>query len=151
MNQLDVNEFLKSGFDLKEHLVQQLKISLEDLDFYLSDGLKNMSALHPDSFDSENISHFYEDKVGNAHLIELAAWHLSSSEYIADTLRLQNMFAKGKVLDFGGGIGTHALASAAMQNVDHVYFVDLNPENREFVHQRAFKLGLDKSLTVHIS
>ena len=101
--------------------------------------------------------------MGTGHLLELAAWHLSSADYIADTLRLQGMAVQGQVLDFGGGhprhgtpaghgggarccgggIGTHALS------VDHVWFVDLNPHNQAFVQQRAQSLGLADKLSVH--
>ena len=87
--------------------------------------------------------------MGNGHLFELASWHLSSSDYIADTLRLQGMTVCGQVLDFGGGIGTHALSAAALPQVDHVWFVDLNPHNQAFVRQRADSLGLVDKLSVH--
>ena len=92
---------------------------------------------------------FYEVKVGSAHILELASWHLGSRDYIADTLRLLDLFAHGNVLDFGGGIGTNALAAAALPEVEHVWFVDLNPENRSFVLQRALTLGLDDAISVH--
>ena len=149
MASLDIEEFLDSGFHLQEHLAKYLKINPDDIESYLSVGLKNMSNLHPTSLKAENITSFYEDQVGNAHLFDLAAWHLASSAYIADTLRLQQMFAHGKVLDFGGGIGTHALAAAALPAVDHVWFVDLNPHNRSFVSDRADSLGLSDSISVH--
>jgi cyclopropane fatty-acyl-phospholipid synthase-like methyltransferase len=84
--------------------------------------------------------------VGTGHLLELAAWHLGSADYIADTLRLQARFARGQVLDFGGGIGTHALAAAALPQVEAVWFVDLNPENRSFVAARAERFGLQHKL-----
>jgi len=50
-------------------------------------------------------------------------------------------------LDFGGGIGTHALANAMSSKVDHVFFVDINQTNRNFVEYRAKKLGVEKKLT----
>ena len=59
------------------------------------------------------------------------------------------MFATGQVLDFGGGIGTHSIAAAASSSVEHVFFVDLNPHNRNFVKQRANQLGLSERLSVH--
>ena len=59
------------------------------------------------------------------------------------------MAARGQVLDFGGGIGTHALSAAFLPRVDHVWFVDLNPHNRAFVEQRAASLGLADKLSVH--
>ena len=106
----------------------------------------DLAALHPGSFDPERVEQFYEDAVGTGHLLELAAWHLGSADYIADTLRLQQLFAQGQLLDFGGGIGSHALAAAALPQVERVWFVDLNPHNRAFVEARATELGLAAKL-----
>ncbi len=53
------------------------------------------------------------------------------------------------MLDFGGGIGTHALAAAALADVKRVWFVDLNPHNRAFVSWRAAQLGLADRLSCH--
>ena len=110
MNYLDlsISSFLKDGFNLKNHLIDFLNITNEQLDQRLLKGVDDLAALHPGAFTESNASDFYEEKVGDAHLIDLASWHLNSSNYIADTLRLQQKFASGKVLDFGGGIGTHA-------------------------------------------
>ncbi len=149
MNNLDLESFLKTGFDLRKHLAEYLQLDLKELERRISFGIKNMASLHPISFNEENITGFYEDEVGNSHLFDLAAWHLGSSDYIADTIRLEKMFAHGKVLDFGGGIGTHSIAAAALEKVDHVYFVDLNPYNREFVLERAKKLGIGELISVH--
>ncbi len=146
---VDVLQFLQNGFDLKAHLSEYLNLSVEELDSLLPQGAKNLAALHPGGITFENPISFYENQVGSAHLLDLASWHLNSSEYIAETLRLQASFAKGHVLDFGGGIGTHALAAAALPEVDHVWFVDLNPQNRDFVAERAGKLGLSKCISVH--
>ncbi|WP_320663992.1 class I SAM-dependent methyltransferase [Prochlorococcus sp. MIT 1223] len=147
--QLGIEEFLKTGFDLKSHLAEFLQISVVQLESKLPNGIDALAALHPGSFTPEDASDFYEKKVGDAHLIDLASWHLNSANYIADTLRLQEMFAKGKVLDFGGGIGTHALAVASLENVEHVWFVDLNPQNRDFVKARAESLNLSGKLSVY--
>ncbi|MEY3463770.1 MAG: hypothetical protein RLZZ468_1548, partial [Cyanobacteriota bacterium] len=106
----------------------------------------DLAALHPGAFDPAQATAFYEDTVGTAHLLDLAAWHLGSADYIADTLRLQQRFARGQVLDFGGGIGSHALAAAALPEVEAVWFVDLNPHNRAFVTARAEALGLAAKL-----
>ena len=147
--ELDVNEFLRTGFDLKNHLSKFLRVPLSELENQLPKGLDDLAALHPGSLNPEDASNFYENEVGDAHLIDLAAWHLNSSKYIAETLSLQKMFACGQVLDFGGGIGTHALAAASLKEVDHVWFVDLNPQNRAFVQARANELGVNDSLSVH--
>ncbi len=149
MSKLDIEEFLETGYHLKEHLVEYLQINIEELENLLAIGQEEMSALHPSSFKEENISKFYEDKVGHAHLFDLSSWHIGSKDYIADTLRLERMFAHGKVLDFGGGIGTHSIFAASRREVEHVYFVDLNPENREFVQYRANELGINDLISVH--
>ena len=151
MNKLDlgVSDFLKDGFNLKNHLKKFLEINIDQLDQRLIKGVDDLAALHPGAFSKKNAEDFYEEKVGDAHLIDLASWHLNSSVYIADTLRLQQKFAHGKVLDFGGGIGTHALAASALIDVEHVWFVDLNPQNRSFVQQRAKELGIEDMISVH--
>ncbi len=146
---LSVSSFLKDGFNLKNHLINFLNIDNEQLDKRLLNGVDDLAALHPGAFTQNDAGDFYEEKVGDAHLIDLASWHLNSSNYIADTLRLQQKFAYGKVLDFGGGIGTHALAASSLRDVEHVFFVDLNPQNRSFVAQRAKQLGIEDQISVH--
>ena len=146
---LSVSSFLKDGFDLKNHLINFLHINNDQLDQRLITGVDDLAALHPGAFNKNDADDFYEEKVGDAHLIDLASWHLNSSNYIADTLRLQKKFAHGKVLDFGGGIGTHALAASFLSDVEHVWFVDLNPQNRSFVEQRAKQLGIEDQISVH--
>ncbi len=149
MHELGLEAFIATGFNLKKHLGKYLQLDQREIDALISKGMNNMSSMHPGSFSDESLTGFYENEIGNRHLFDLASWHLGSAEYIADTIRLQNMFAFGKVLDFGGGIGTHAIAAAASTNVEHVYFVDLNPYNREFVSERANILGVSKSISVH--
>ena len=146
---LSVSSFLKDGFNLKNHLINFLNINNEQLDQRLLKGVDDLAALHPGAFTKNDAGDFYEDTVGDAHLIDLASWHLNSSNYIADTLRLQQKFAFGKVLDFGGGIGTHALAASFLPNVEHVWFVDLNPQNRSFVEQRSKELGIKDQISIH--
>ncbi len=144
-----IEEFLQSGFDLKKHLCNYLDLSLEQIQKNLEVGLKNMAEMHPGSLKPEDVSSFYEKEVGTAHLLDLASWHLGSSNYIADTIRMQILHAHGKVLDFGGGIGTHAIAAAKLSKVDNVFFVDINPQNREFVSNRIKSLGLQEKISVH--
>ena len=146
---LSVSSFLRDGFNLKDHLTNFLQINNDQLDERLLRGVDDLAALHPGAFSQNDAGEFYEDKVGDAHLIDLASWHLNSSNYIADTLRLQKKFAHGRVLDFGGGIGTHALAASSLSEVEHVWFVDLNPQNRSFVEQRAKQLGIGDQISVH--
>lgn len=143
---LSLDQFLEGGFDLRCQLADHLALDLEELERRLPLATDALAAAHPGAFVPEQVEAFYETAVGTGHLLELAAWHLGSAEYIADTLRLQQQFAQGTVLDFGGGIGTHALAAAALPQVDAVWFVDLNPENRRFVQARAERFGLAHKL-----
>lgn len=139
---LSPERFLADGFDLRRQLAAHLGLSPQQLSERLPGSTDQLAALHPGAFDPERAGAFYEETVGDGHLLELAAWHLGSADYIADTLRLQQRFARGHVLDFGGGIGSHALAAAALSQVEAVWFVDLNPHNRAFVEARAAELGL---------
>jgi hypothetical protein len=143
---LSPERFLADGFDLTRQLAAHLGLSSEQLAERLPGSTDELAALHPGAFDPQRAGAFYEESVGDAHLLELAAWHLGSADYIADTLRLQQRFARGHVLDFGGGIGSHALAAAARPEVEAVWFVDLNPSNRDFVTQRAAEHGLSQRL-----
>ena len=132
---VDVSAFLANGLGIKQHLSRYLNLTPELLEQRLPSSTDDLADLHPGAFRPEDATAFYEDTVGTGHLLELAAWHLSSADYIADTLRLQGIAVQGQVLDFGGGIGTHALSAAALPEVDHVWFVDLNPHN---LHLRIF-------------
>nr|AUG32803.1 hypothetical protein PLO_831 [Paulinella longichromatophora] len=143
--ELTVDKFLADGFNLRFQLAQFLGISKEVLEIQLLEGPKNLVEIYDEIFNPEEAGYFYEISVGTRHLLELASWHLSeSADYIGDTLRLQASFARGHHLDFGGGIGTHALAAASMPEVEKVWFVDLNPYNRAFAEARAKQLGLQK-------
>jgi hypothetical protein len=143
---LGVDRFLADGFALRQQLAAFLGLSEVELAERLPSSTADLAALHPGAFDPEQAGVFYEEAVGTGHLLELAAWHLGSADYIADTLHLQQRFARGQVLDFGGGIGSHALAAAALPEVEAVWFVDLNPHNRGFVTARAEALGLAAKL-----
>jgi SAM-dependent methyltransferase len=146
---LSVQRFLEDGFALRSQLASFLSLAPEELERRLPRSTADLAGLHPGAFDPAQPERFYEATVGDAHLLELAAWHLGSAGYIADTLRLQERFARGRVLDFGGGIGSHALAAASLPQVEGVWFVDLNPRNREFVRCRAAELGLGDRLHCH--
>ena len=141
-----IKEFINDAFDLKSHLMEFLSIEEGDLDGFLENAKMDLANLHPGGSLSE-AEDFYKEIVGDKHLADLAAWHISSKDYIADTLKLQQRFSRNLVLDFGGGIGTHALANAMSIKVEHVFFVDINQTNRDFVEYRAQKLGLSNKLT----
>jgi len=141
-----IKEFIDDAFDLKSHLMEFLSIEQGDLDGFLENAKMDLANLHPgDSL--SGAEDFYKEIVGDKHLADLAAWHISSKEYISDTLKLQQRFSRNLVLDFGGGIGTHALANAMSTKVEHVFFVDINKTNRDFVAYRSEKLGVGNKLT----
>ena len=123
-----------------------LSIKECDLDGFLANAKMNLANLHPGET-LRDVSDFYTEIVGDHHLADLAAWHITSKDYIRDTLKLQQKFSRDLVLDFGGGIGTHALANAMSSKVEHVFFVDINETNRKFVEYRAQELGVEKKLT----
>ena len=141
-----IKDFIDDAFDLKSHLMEFLSIEQGDLDEFLENAKMDLANLHPGGSLSE-AEDFYKEIVGDKHLADLAAWHISSKDYIADTLKLQQRFSRNLVLDFGGGIGTHALANAMSSKVEHVFFVDINKTNRDFVEYRSKKLGVGNKLT----
>ena len=145
-NSLILNEFLNNAFNLKSHLMEFFSMKECDLEGFLANSKMNLANIHPGDTLSD-VSDFYTKIVGNRHVADLAAWHINSKDYIADTLKLQQRFSRDLVLDFGGGIGTHALANAMSSKVKHVFFVDINETNRSFVEFRAKKLGVQKKLT----
>ena len=141
-----IKEFVDNALDLKSHLMEFLSIEEGDLNGFLENAKMDLANLHPGN-NLSDASDFYKEIVGDKHLADLAAWHISSKDYITDTLKLQQRFSRNLVLDFGGGIGTHALANAMSNKVEHVFFVDINQTNRNFVEYRAKKLGVDNKLT----
>ena len=145
-NNFILKEFLDNAFNLKSHLMEYLSIKECDLDGFLANAKMDLANSHPGDT-LNDVSDFYTDIVGDRHVADLAAWHITSKDYIADTLRLQQRFSRDLVLDFGGGIGTHALANAMSSKVEHVFFIDINETNRNFVRFRARELGVDKKLT----
>ena len=126
--------------------MEYLSIKECDLDGFLSNAKMNLANSHPGDALGD-VSDFYTEIVGDRHVADLAAWHITSKDYIADTLKLQQRVSKNLVLDFGGGIGTHALANAMSSEVEHVFFVDINETNRRFVEYRASELGVEKKLS----
>ena len=143
-----LKDFRNDAFNLKSHLMEFLSIKESDIDGFLENAKMDLANLHPGD-DLIETSDFYKEIVGDKHLADLAAWHISSKDYITDTLKLQQRFSRNLVLDFGGGIGTHALANAMNSKVEHVFFVDINQTNRNFVEYRAKKLGVDKKLSFY--
>ncbi len=142
-----LNGYWQDAFNLKQHLHQFLDIDPEQLELKFTTALQDLAALGRRDFDWKNAREFYRDRVGEAYLFELASWHLTSTDYIGDTLRLIANRARGQVLDFGGGIGTHAIAAALCPEVSHVVYCDINPINYNFVQHRIQQLGLESKIT----
>tara|TARA_B100000886_G_scaffold170933_1_gene117017 strand:+ start:122 stop:871 length:750 start_codon:yes stop_codon:yes gene_type:complete len=145
-NKIILKEFHDNAFNLKSHLIEFFSMKESDLDGFLANAKINLANLHPGDALSD-VSDFYSKIVGDRHVADLAAWHITSKDYITDTLKLQQRFSRDLVLDFGGGIGTHALANAMSSKVEQVFFVDINETNRNFVEFRAGKLGVEKKIS----
>lgn len=141
-----LNGYWQDAFNLKQHLQEFLNINERQLEIKLATALADLAELGRRDFNWEEASKFYQD-VGEAYLFELAAWHLTSTDYIGDTLRLVADRARGRVLDFGGGIGTHAIAAALCPEVSQVVYCDLNPINDHFLQYRIRQLGLESKIS----
>ena len=98
-NNLILKDFLDNAFNLKSHLMEFFSMKESDLDGFLTNAKMNLANLHPGDALS-NVSDFYTEIVGERHVADLAAWHITSKSYIADTLKLQQRFSKDLVLDF---------------------------------------------------
>ncbi len=138
--------YWQNGFDLEAHLGSFLGLEAAELREKLRAGQQQLAELGRRDFVWDQADAFYRDRVGSAYLLDLAAWHLSSTDYIGDTLRLVADHARGRVLDFGGGIGTHAIGAALCGAVEQVICWDINPLHRQFVQLRAEKLGLSERI-----
>ncbi|MEA5522773.1 hypothetical protein VB854_27970 [Limnoraphis robusta CCNP1315] len=140
--------YQQDAFDLKQHLQDYLNLDQPTLEAQLQSSQQLLAELGYRDFDWENASLFYREKVGEIYLFELGAWHLSSQDYIGNTLRLITDYAQGHVLDFGGGIGTHAIAAALSPQVERVTYCDINPINQAFFRYRIEQLGLSDKLKI---
>jgi SAM-dependent methyltransferase len=134
-------------FNLKQHLQDFLNSYLETIEQKLALGQQSLKEIGHRDFDWEKASDFYRDRVGQAYLFDLGAWHMSNQDYIKGTLTLISDRAADRVLDFGGGIGTHAIAAALCPQVEQVVYCDLNPIHCNFVQSRAAKLGLSDKIS----
>ncbi|QLE50134.1 class I SAM-dependent methyltransferase [Nostoc sp. C057] len=141
-----LSSFLENSFDLKDHLQGFLHLDPGTIETKLAAGQEEIKNLGRKDFNWEEATAFYREKVGELYLFELGAWHLSSYAYIGDMLQLIADCAQGRVLDFGGGIGTHTLGAALCPQVEQVIYYDINPINRDFVQYRAEKMGLGEKI-----
>jgi 2-polyprenyl-3-methyl-5-hydroxy-6-metoxy-1,4-benzoquinol methylase len=141
-----LNAYWQDAFSLEQHLQEFLHLDAETLQAKLQASRQELAELGHRDFDWEKASAFYRDQVQDVYLFELGIWHLESKDYIGGTLRLIATQAQGRVLDFGGGIGTHAIAAALCPQVTQVVYSDINPVNRDFVQYRAAQMGLEHKL-----
>jgi len=139
--------YWQDTFNLKQHLQDFLNLDLETIEQELALGQESLKEIGHRDFDWEKASEFYRDRVGQAYLFDLGAWHMFNQDYIGGTLTLISDMAAGRVLDFGGGIGTPAIAAALCPQVEQVVYCDLNPINLSFVQSRAAKLGLSDKIS----
>ena len=137
-------DYRNTHFDLRNHLESFLAIDAETLDQRMAAAQSKLKELGEKEFSWEQPELFYSDAVIHEYLYDLSAWHESSADYIGDTISLIAEKAVGKVLDFGGGIGTHSIAASYVASTSQVDYVDTNPANRAFVSHRAKQLGLNK-------
>ncbi|MFM2304259.1 MAG: hypothetical protein RLZZ135_1669 [Cyanobacteriota bacterium] len=142
-----LNGYWQDAFNLKQHLQQFLDIDEQRLESKFTTAVEDLAALGHKDFNWDEASKFYQENVGEAYLFELATWHLTSTDYIGDTLRLIADRARGRVLDFGGGIGTHSIAAALCPEVSQVVYCDINPINYHFVQHRIKQLGLESKIS----
>jgi 2-polyprenyl-3-methyl-5-hydroxy-6-metoxy-1,4-benzoquinol methylase len=141
-----LSRYWQDSFNLKQHIQEFLGLDSETVEMKLESGQQKMLELGNKDFDWEKATAFYRDNVGEVYLFDLGAWHLASHEYIGDTLRLVVDHAQGRLLDFGGGIGTHTIGAALCPQVEQVVYCDINPINRDFVRYRAEQLGLSEKI-----
>lgn len=140
--------YSENSFNLKQHLQEFLHLDSETLDKKLAAGNEEMAELGHKDFDWEAATAFYRDRVGEVYLFELGAWHLECHQNIENTLHLIADYAQGRVLDFGGGIGTHTICAALCPQVEQVIYCDINPINRDFVDYRIKQMGLNEKVTL---
>ena len=76
-NSFILKEFLDNACDLKFHLMEYLSIKKCDLDGFLANAKMNLANSHPGDA-LNDVSDFYTQIVGDRHLADLAAWHISS-------------------------------------------------------------------------
>lgn len=145
-----LTSYLQNSFNLKQHLQEFLNCDRQTLENNLATKHQEILHLGHKEFNWGEVSTFYREKVGELYLFELGAWHLASHEYISDTLRLIADHAQGRVLDFGGGIGTHTLGAALCPQVEQVVYCDINPINRDFVQYRAEQMGLSHKIICYL-
>ncbi|MBE9005524.1 class I SAM-dependent methyltransferase [Fortiea sp. LEGE XX443] len=142
-----LSEYWQSSFDLKQHLQEFLHLDSETLEQKLAVGQEKMAELGYKDFDWETAANFYRDKVGDVYLFELGNWHLEQSQNIENILHLIVDHAQGRVLDFGGGIGTHAINAALCPKVEQVVYCDINPINYNFVRYRCEQMKLNHKMS----
>ncbi|HLO52016.1 MAG TPA: class I SAM-dependent methyltransferase [Kamptonema sp.] len=138
--------YWQDSFNLKQHLQDFCNLDSQIVESQLEGSQENLAELGRQYFNWEKATEFYRDRVGEAYLFELGTWHLTSQDYIGTTLQLTADLAQGRVLDFGGGIGTHTIAAALSPKVEQVVYCDINPINCALVKYRLAAMGLTEKV-----
>ena len=134
-------------FNLKQHLQEFLNSYLERIEQKLALGQQSLKEIGHRDFAWQKAREFYRDRVGPAYLFDLGSWHMSNQAHIKGTLTLISDRAADLVLDFGGGIGTPAIAAGLCPQVEQEVYCDLNPIHCNFVQSRAANLGLSDKIS----
>jgi len=137
----------QDSFNLKQHLQDFLNSYLETIEQKLALGQQSLKEIGHRDLAWQKASDFYRVRVEPAYLFYLVSWYMSNQDYIKGTLTLISDMAPDRVLDFGGGIGTHAIAAALSPQVEQVVYCHLNPIHGNFVQSRAAKLGLSDKIS----
>jgi hypothetical protein len=113
-----LQDYWQDTLNFKQHLQNFLNSNLETIEQEVAVGQQSLKEIGHRDFDSEKASDFYRDRVGQAYLFDLGYWHMSNQDYIKATLTLISDMATDRVLDFSGGIGTHAIAATLCPQVE---------------------------------
>ena len=119
--------YWQDNLNFKQHLQEFLNSNLERIEQKLALGQQSLKEIGHRDCDWEKAREFYRERVGSAYLFDLGYGHMSNPDYIKGTLTLISDRAADRVLDFGGGIGTHAIAAALCPQVEQVVYCALNP------------------------
>ena len=80
--------YWQDNLNFKQHLQDFLKSNLETIEQKRILGQQSLKEIGHRNFDWEKASEFYRERVGQAYLFDVGAWHMSNQDYIKGTLTL---------------------------------------------------------------